>query len=172
MCRCNTITDILFEENEDDLPALIPMIDEDELPELIPLNSPFNIVQNIQYNIVNRNEMLKIIVSKYAYYLNKVYISIDIDEIDYLVNTYSYIRNKYKNEFMEYIEINQNFTEPSVLDNEVNLLNTAKNMGYLAHLNWWMNKANTFNQIIENEEKQKCIVMTEIIACHHAIINN
>ena len=116
--------------------------------------------------------MLKLVVSKYAYYLNKAYISIDINEISYLVDTCSYIKNKYKNEFMEYIEMNQDFTEPSVLDNEVNSLNTAKNMGYLAQLNWWMNKANIINHIIENDEKRKYIMMTEIIACHHAINDN
>ena len=172
MCRCNTITDILFEENDDDLPALIPIIHDDEFPELISLNSPINIIPSIEYTIVTRNEMLKMIVSRYAYYLNKVCISIDSNDIDYLVNTCSYIKNKYKNEFMEYIDVYKNFTEPDVFDHEVLSLNTAKSTGYLAHLNWWMNKANTFNQIIENEEKKKCIMMTEIIACHHAINDN
>lgn len=150
ICRCNTITDISFEENEDGMPALIPLY-------------------SLFYSLPDRNETLKLVVSKYVYYLNKIYISTDINEIYYLADMNSYIRDKYKNEFMEYIEINQDFTEPPVLDTEIESLNNAKNIGYIAHLNWWMNKANTFNEI---DEKNKCIMMTEIIACHHAIIDN
>lgn len=136
ICRCNTITDIVFDNTYSDIPALIPIT-----------------MEIIEYN-----------VNRYAYMLNKYYIGEEID-IENMLNLL-----RYKNDFINYISANENFPVPVILEHEVESYNIAKNKSNLALLNWWMNKADTYTQNYEYNERGDCLKQVSIIAAHHALI--
>ena len=136
ICRCNTITDIVFDNTYSDLPALIPIT----------------------------MELIQYFVDQYAYILNKYYMGEDIN-IDDILNIL-----RYKSDFIDYISASDNIQTPTIFDHELESYNIAKNKSNLALLNWWMNKADTYTQNYEFNERNDCLKVASLIAAHYALI--
>ena len=153
ICRCNTITDIQFEDNEDGLPPLIPVAE---------LNMP----QLVSYN--DRSMIIKLIVDRYTFILNELYISTDTNAIDNLMIMKYLYEQKSVPEFMEYIQEHTNFNAPTILENDQESYNLAKDNN-LALVNWWITRADLFIQNTQFNERGDCLTMAGIAACHYAL---
>jgi hypothetical protein len=140
ICRCNTITNHVFENNED-LPPLV--------------------------SIPPRELIVKVTVDTYASILDELYLSTNLDNINNLIEHKQYYEQRYNLNFNEFIVNNANFIPPLISDSEIDSLNVAENTGYFCQVNWWMNKANTYNSAFE--ERTACLTMASLIACEYAI---
>ena len=157
MCRCNTITDIQFEDNEDGLPPLIPIYD------LIMPNM-------LSYH--DRSMLIRLIVDRYTFILNELYISNDTNAIDSLMIIKELYEQKSCYDFMEYLHDNINFNPPTILENEQETYNQIKSNNDISHLNWWIKKADTFIENTQFEERSNCLAMAGIVACHYGLSQN
>ena len=167
ICRCNTITNIIFDEI-DDLPPLIPINDEtyDDLPPLIPLtnlNLPL-LIPVIDIEFINMLNTLY--VSIYSKLLYRIYNSSNADEINNLTIFANSYKNKYQSIFENYL--NKNLIIPSInLSIEENeSMNNAKSIGFLPLINWWINKSNTDDYYVQSI----CNQNANIIACQYSFI--
>jgi hypothetical protein len=146
-CRCNTITDIQFEDNDDNLPDLIPYD-----------------------NIVPRSMIVRLIVDRYVYLLNRSYVSTDQYEINTLHDYIYDYQQKYSNDFDEFILTNE-ITVPDILPNELESYNIAKNKSKLALINWWTDKSTSYSDH-EYNDRHQCLTVAGIIACHYGLAFN
>jgi hypothetical protein len=146
ICRCNTITDHVFENNNDNLPPIV----------------------NNYINVIPPRELIvKVTVDTYASILDELYLSTNLDNINNLIGHKEYYEQRYNLNFNEFIVNNANFIPPLISDSEIDSLNVAENTGYFCQVNWWMNKANTYNSGCE--ERSNCLTMASLIACEYAI---
>lgn len=161
-CRCNTITDIEYEE-QDDLPPLIPYSvlfpsnpNNNELPILVP------IVNNELSTMINTVK-----IDAYIFLLSKLYSIIIQNNMDYTlsdsyVTLITYYRQNYSNVFANYIRDNT-YAMPILTDDELNSLNISKNISSLHHVNWWIEKSSTL------ENNSECNNIIKFLACCHAL---
>jgi hypothetical protein len=181
ICRSNTISDYIFDNNIDnDLPPLIPIYNiDDDLPPLIPIESSELIPTHNQiFELLNNNENLELdiindinhfVVQKYLFLLNQLYICPNFEQTLILLRDTTYYENNYMDIFNQYNSYNQNYPEPELLDSERESMIFEKNKSKIALLHWWINKANTYNNDTEYPERYKCLKIAGIIACRYAI---
>jgi len=153
LCRDIIPTEHVFEN--DHLPDLIPVYVATPTP--VPINA-----SNL------RSDINRYIVDRYLYILKLLFNSINTDDIVRLTTIKENYINDNISRFHEHAQEHINITEPTILNNEQESYSLAMASNPPNIINWWMNKADTFNTNFNTQERSGCILYAGIIACRFA----